>query len=81
MPSLSLTLAFIKNEKTGTVTAFVHEIPGVVTEGKNIDDAKKSLIEALIAIQATNAHFSSSNSIASTKGYELSTQSLPLQLA
>ncbi len=39
--------AVIKNSKNGWFTGYIEEIPGVLTQGKTIEETRENLIDAL----------------------------------
>ena len=59
---LKLTAVFEKEEEGGYV-AFIEEIPGVNTQGENLDDAKINLLEALELVLDTQRSISENSLI------------------
>ncbi len=45
-----ITLVFVKNKDSDFLTGYVQEIPGVVAQGKTVDDTQVKLINALKAV-------------------------------
>ena len=50
---MNLTAVFIPAEEGG-YTAFVEEIPGAITQGETIDEARENLVDALRMVLECN---------------------------